>query len=100
MKSLRLVLLAGLLSLAACVPLPPRGVVVVAVRPPAYRVEAVPVAPGAGYFWIAGYWAWGGAEYYWVPGRWELVPRPRAVWVPGHWRAVRGGWYWVPGHWR
>jgi hypothetical protein len=88
MNAKRLVLVAGLVGLAGCVPLPPPGAVVVA------------VAPGPGFFWIGGYWAWGGSEYYWVPGRWEAVPHPRAVWVPGRWRGARRGWYWVPGHWR
>jgi len=100
MKPIRLLWLAGLVGLAACAPLPPPGAVVVEARPPAYRVEVIPVAPGPGYFWIRGYWGWGAGAYYWVPGRWEMRPRPRAVWVPGRWRAVRRGWYWVPGHWR
>jgi len=100
MNAKRFLLAAGLLALAACVPLAPPGAVVVAVRPPARRVEVVPVAPGPGYFWVAGYWGWGGSAYFWVPGRWEVGPHPRAAWVPGHWRSVRRGWYWVPGHWR
>ncbi len=100
MNAKRLLVLAGLLALAGCVPLPPPGVMIVAVRPPAYRYEVVSVAPGPDYFWITGYWAWGGAEYYWVPGHWEPRPHPRAVWVPGRWRGVRHGWYWAPGHWR
>lgn len=91
---------AALLALAACAPLPPAGAVFVRVGPPAYREEVIGVAPGPGYVWVAGYWAWGGADYYWVPGRWVARPYPRAVWVPGRWRAHRHSWYWVEGHWR
>jgi len=101
MKPIRLALsAAGLLALAACVPLPPPDAVVVAVRPPAYQVEVMSAAPGPDYFWIRGYWAWGGSAYAWVPGRWERRPHPRAVWVEGRWRSTRRGWYWQPGHWR
>ena len=95
----RIALSAGLVALAACYG-PPPGAVYVAARPPLYREEVVGVAPGQAYFWIAGYWEWGGAEYRWVPGRWAVRPYPRAVWVPGRWRGARRGWYWVPGHWR
>ena len=100
MNTKRLALIAGLILLAGCVPMAPPDAVVVAVRPPAYREEMVPLSPGPGYFWIRGYWGWGGSAYNWVPGRWEARPHPRAVWVAGHWRSVRRGWYWVPGHWR
>ena len=48
--------------------------------PPVYR-EYVPVAPGPGYTWIAGYWA---------PGY------TRNVWVGGYWRAPIRGYYAAP----
>jgi hypothetical protein len=96
----RLLLSAGLVGLAACYAPPPPGAVIVAARPPEYQAEVVGVAPGPNFFWVAGFWEWGGAEYRWVPGRWVVRPYPRAVWVRGHWRGTRNGWYWVPGHWR
>ena len=95
----RIALAAGLVALAGCYG-PPAGAVYVRERPPAYREEVVGVAPGPGYFWIRGYWQWGGAAYQWVPGRWEMRPRPNAVWVEGRWRSAHRGWYWMPGHWR
>lgn len=96
----RLAVGASLLALAACYSAPPPGAVVVAARPPSYRAEMMGVAPGTGFFWVAGYWEWGGAAYSWVPGRWVARPWARAAWVPGHWRGARRGWYWVPGRWR
>jgi len=95
----RIALAAGLVALAGCYG-PPAGAVYVREGPPAYREEVVGVAPGPGYFWIRGYWQWGGAAYQWVPGRWEMRPRPNAVWVEGRWRSAHRGWYWMPGHWR
>jgi len=97
----RLALSAGLVGLAACAPLPPPGAVFVAVAPPGYyRTEVVGVAPGPAYFYIRGYWDWGGNAYVWVPGRWAQRPYPRAVWVAPRWRRARGGWYREEGHWR
>ncbi len=96
----RIALSASFVALAACYPPPPPGAVYVRVRPPVYREEVVGVAPGPGYFWVAGFWEWGGAEYRWVHGRWVARPYPRAVWVRGHWRSTSSGWYWIPGHWR
>jgi len=43
----------------------------VMVTAPAPYVEVMPVNPGSGAVWIAGYWGWGGAQRQWVPGRWE-----------------------------
>ena len=95
----RIALSASLVALAACYG-PPSDAVYVSALPPTYQAEVVGVAPGPGYFWIGGFWEWGGAEYRWVPGRWAVRPHPRAVWVAGGWRSARRGWYWRPGHWR
>lgn len=96
----RLVLGASVVGLAACYPAPPPDAMYVRVAPPAYRAEVMGVAPGPGYFWIGGYWEWGGAEYRWVPGSWVVRPHPGAGWIRGHWRGTRRGYYWIPGHWR
>jgi hypothetical protein len=100
MRFARVALASGLVALAACVPMAPPGVYVVAVRPPAYRREVMGRAPGPDYVFIRGYWTWGGAAYRWVPGHWDRRPYARARWEPGHWRHARRGWYWAPGRWR
>jgi hypothetical protein len=81
---------------------------------PAPRVEVIPVAPGPGYNWVPGHWAWR-AGWVWVPGHHihgvvpvmpaevvEVVPaRPSAEfhWVRGHhiWEGDR--WVWQRGVW-
>ena len=35
---------------------------------PAPIVEVVPAAPGAGYNWVPGHWAWRGGTWFWVKG--------------------------------
>jgi len=92
------VLAATTLASTACAS--PRGRVYVRVGPPAPIVEARVIAPGPGYVWLPGYYAWDGRTYAWVGGRWERPIRPRAAWVPGHWVRERRGWYFVEGHWR
>ena len=43
--------------------------VVILERPmPPPRMEVIPVAPGPGYNWVPGHWAWRGAEWVWIPG--------------------------------
>ncbi len=67
--------------------------------PPPRAVGFVGVAPGPGYVWTDGYWAWRN-NWVWVPGRWVRPPRPRAVWVPGY-RSEHGrGYRYHEGHWR
>lgn len=80
---------------------PPRaGVVYVSLRPPAERVEVIPAAPGAGFVWIKGYWAYRGTDFAWVGGRWERPIEGRREWVADRWAHDRHGWYLVRGHWR
>jgi len=38
--------------------------------PPAIPIYAQPIAPGYGYIWTPGYWAYGPDGYYWVDGAW------------------------------
>ncbi|MGH7523354.1 MAG: YXWGXW repeat-containing protein [Gemmatimonadales bacterium] len=94
--------LAGLLVLPACGPgYGPAGVSVVVRRPPPERVEVVGTAPGQGYVWIRGHYAWQDNDYAWVAGRWDRPPQASyRHWTPGHWQHTRGGWYWVEGRWR
>lgn len=80
---------------------PPRnGVVYVSLRPPVERVEVIPAAPGMGFVWVRGWWAYRGTEYAWMPGRWERPLEGRHEWVPARWVHDRHGWYLVDGRWR
>jgi hypothetical protein len=99
------------------------GIGVVAAQPaiivergvmPAPRVEVIPVAPGAGYNWVPGHWAWRGG-WVWIAGHHirgivpampvevvEVVPaRPSPVhyWVKGHHVFEGGRWVWRSGVW-
>ncbi len=82
---------------------------------PAPRVEVIPTAPGAGYNWVPGHWAWRGATWVWIPGHHirgvvaaipaevvEVVPGrpgPQHYWVKGHHVFEGGRWVWHRGVW-
>ena len=67
---------------------------------PAPIIEVVPAAPGAGYNWVPGHWAWRGGAWFWVKGHHirgvvavmpapvvEVIPArpsPAHVWIKGH----------------
>ena len=68
--------------------------------PPPPQVEVVPVAPGADYYWVPGYWYWRANGWVWWGGRWTIRPWHGAIWVHGGWARGRGGWRWHGGHWR
>ena len=89
---------ASLAASMACAA--PRGRVYVRVGPPVPIVEARVVAPGPGYIWVPGYYAWERGAYVWLPGRYVVPPRGRALWVPAHWERDRRGWFFVEGRWR
>ena len=36
--------------------------------PPPPQQEFIPMAPGPNYYWVRGYWNWGGYQWQWVPG--------------------------------
>ena len=69
------------------------------IAPPALPVYVQPVAPGPGYIWTPGYWAWGPEGYYWVPGTWVLAPYVGALWTPGYWGWGGAAYVWHPGYW-
>ena len=69
------------------------------VAPPALPVYEQPVAPGPGYIWTPGYWAWSDAAYYWAPGVWVLPPRAGLLWTPGWWGWSGGVYRWHLGYW-
>lgn len=70
--------------------------------PPQPLAESVPrVYPGAGAWWIPGYWDFDQEEntWTWVTGTWR-VPPPGHAWISGYWRPNgHGGWQRVPGLW-
>jgi hypothetical protein len=72
---------------------------VVTSAPPPVRVEEYGPAPGPGYVWLGGYWAWRGERHEWVPGHWERS-RPHYRWVPHRWVHERDGWHLSEGHWQ
>jgi hypothetical protein len=96
----RMTLPLGLVLSAACTSSPPPGRVYVVDRPPPFRREIVPVAPGPRYVWIPGRWARAGSGWAWTSGRYIVPPGRYRGWVPGAWHQGRRGWYYVKGHWR
>jgi hypothetical protein len=69
------------------------------IAPPAIPIYTQPIAPGYGYIWTPGYWAYGDAGYYWVDGAWVLPPYVNALWTPGYWGYGGGGYFWNAGYW-
>src|ERR1700758_1164776 len=76
-----------------------RVFVSVAIAPPAIPVYEQPYAPGYGYIWTPGYWAYGDNGYDWVDGAWVMPPYEGALWTPGYWGWGDGGYFWNPGYW-
>lgn len=77
----------------------PSGVVYVNSGPPVPMVDVVVVAPGPGYVWIRGAWAWDG-RWVWRPGYWMRPPRPGAVWIQPYYGYRGGRNVWYQGYWR
>ncbi len=67
--------------------------------PPAVPDYQQPEAPGDGYVWTPGYWAWNGIGYEWVQGAWVAPPYVSALWTPGFWGYGYSGYSWYPGYW-
>ena len=107
--AIALVLSCGIGIAAAQAVVVERGVM------PPPRVEVVPVAPGPGYNWVPGHWAWRGAGWVWIGGHHvrgvvapmpaevvEVVPArpaPSYVWVKGHHVYEGDRWVWHRGVW-
>jgi YXWGXW repeat-containing protein len=90
---------AIMLSMAGgCVVYPGRAYVYGSPPPP--RVEVIGMAPGPGYFWVRGHWAWRGGNYVWIGGHWSLRPGPGAAWIDGRWENRGGNYVYVEGYWR
>jgi hypothetical protein len=67
--------------------------------PPALPVYVQPVAPGDGYLWNPGYWAYGPEGYYWVPGVWVRPPMVGVLWTPGYWGWGGSAFIFHEGYW-
>jgi len=67
--------------------------------PPELPVYTQPVAPGYGYIWTPGYWAYTPYGYQWVPGAWVQPPYQNALWTPGYWGDNSDVYFWNPGYW-
>jgi WXXGXW repeat (2 copies) len=70
----------------------------ITVAPPELPTYEQPMAPGDGYIWTPGYWAWDG-DYYWVPGTWVMAPEPGYLWTPGYWGWGGNGYMFNAGYW-
>lgn len=102
-------LVAGLMATPALALLPPSARaavnvdigISVGVPPPVLPVYVQPIAPGPGYIWTPGYWAWDPSynDYYWVPGTWVMPPQIGLLWTPGWWGWSNGYYRWHPGYW-
>ena|GEM_PF-3505334 len=71
----------------------------VGVAPPVIPIYEQPYAPGPGYIWVPGYWAYGPYGYYWVPGTWVLPPGVGLLWTPGYWAHRGGNYVFIDGYW-
>jgi hypothetical protein len=68
---------------------------VVAYAPPPPPVAYVPVAPGPGYTWVAGYYYPAGPRWAWRSGYWVRPPYARSYWVaPRYFGGRYYGGYW------
>jgi len=76
-----------------------RVFVSVGFAPPVIPIYTQPIAPGYGYIWTPGYWAYGDDGYYWVDGEWVYPPYEGALWTPGYWGWGGSAYLWYPGYW-
>ena len=92
---------AASLFAVGCVVYPARPVAEVDVvgDPPVPIVEDVTPAPGIGFVWIGGAWAWHD-RWVWESGHWDRPPHPGAVWVPHRYIVHNGRHVFIRGGWR
>lgn len=69
------------------------------IAPPELPVYDQPIAPGDGYIWTPGYWAYGDDDYYWVPGTWVMAPEVGYLWTPGYWGVDGDDYIFHEGYW-
>jgi hypothetical protein len=105
MTLLMALLAGGSLSLTGCIVATPEpsGYVNTEIGvpsdPPPLLVETVPEAPGVGFVWVGGGWAWHN-HWVWEPGRWQRPPGPGLVWHPHRYEYRNGRRVFIRGGWR
>ncbi len=68
--------------------------------PPPLPDYSQPPAPGDGYLWNPGYWAYSvDGGYYWTPGVWVIAPWVDALWTPPYWDFFGGHYRLHHGYW-
>jgi hypothetical protein len=99
MRAIRNTLVAAALVMAPAASF--AGVFIsVGFAPPALPVYVQPIAPGDGYLWNPGYWAYNAdSGYYWVPGVWVRPPQVGLLWTPGYWGWGGGAYLFHEGYW-
>jgi hypothetical protein len=106
----RWLLVAGAFLVGGCVagertvpPSPPAlavgNEVVVAQAPPMPVVETMTIAPGPGFVWIPGVWAWRG-QWVWDRGHWAHPPEAGAIWVAPRYEDRNGTRVFIQGGWK
>jgi WXXGXW repeat (2 copies) len=98
MRTIRFLLLA-ILILAIPGPSFAQFGVSITIAPPALPIYSQPMAPGEGYLWTPGYWAYGDEGYFWVPGTWVMAPEAGLLWTPGYWGWNNNSYAWNDGYW-
>src|SRR5271155_1625108 len=98
MRTIRNTVVAAAMALAPAASF--AGVFIsVGFAPPALPVYVQPIAPGDGYLWTPGYWAYGPEGYYWVPGVWVRPPQVGVLWTPGYWGWGGAAFVFHEGYW-
>ena len=98
MRTIRMLLLTFLILAVPVASFAQFGVSIT-IAPPALPVYTQPMAPGDGYLWTPGYWAYGDEGYYWVPGTWVIAPEVGFLWTPGYWGWSGDRYAWNDGYW-
>ena len=104
-RCIRILICASMVMLTLCLPASSAAQfsagVAVSFAPPDLPVYEQPAAPGEGYIWTPGYWAWDAdiGDYFWVPGTWVLAPQVGFLWTPGYWAWGGNGFVFYEGFW-
>jgi hypothetical protein len=69
------------------------------VAPPPLRFETYGVAPGIGFVWTPGFYAYRGGSYAWTGGSWARPPSAGLGWIEPRYVTVGGRYTLQPGRW-
>ena len=67
--------------------------------PPPPRVEVFGAAPGVGFVWTPGFYAYRGDSYVWTDGLWLRPPREGLGWIEPRYVGIGGHYYFQSGRW-